>query len=479
MPCKLEPQDGVLTEWLLYGCEPQQLSAALASIRREQKMLMARQKLSAMHFLAELAIDLCSVKADWHLCNTKKCGGKAMTHEQLEAEAEELLVVVDQATGSSKEMVSDPARAEIAAIRQSNLARLTRMSMAGECNTWWGNDYASGLNYGMRRGAAMVTTNPQLVNIAREQAPEYWTPIRDDLQARYPDYSPTQLAYAMTIEVVLKNARLLRPIWELTGGAMGYVSLQLSPKMAFNADAMVSEGAWVWDQLIAGLDGEPNCVFKLAGTQAGIEACQELTSGGRGVNITCNYSLPQQIAFAGAIEAYSTALVCYRTQMDGRLDDPIGEELELAGVADWAEVKTWATTAIRQREYRLLCLPPTEGGLGFKKSIPLPASGRGPWNITRSLTSGPVPIFLTIFPPRQAEFDAEPRELDPNGMWAPVPADTMEKLMGSKLFRKSYEPDGMAVGEFDKYLPLQQTLNTPDKGFCDQYDEFVKWVSAH
>jgi len=81
-----------------------------------------------------------------------------------------------------------------------------------------------------------------------------------------------------------------------------------------------------------------------------------------GVNITVNFSLPQQIAFAGAIESYSNAQVSYRTQMDGRVDDPIGEELKAAGVADWEEVKRWATTAIRQREYRMLCLPPTRAG---------------------------------------------------------------------------------------------------------------------
>jgi transaldolase len=278
----------------------------------------------------------------------------------------------------------------------------------------------------------------------------------------------------MTIEVVLSNARLLRPIWELTGGAMGYCSLQLSPKMAFDAEAMISEGKWVWEQLTCALDGIPNCVFKLPGTKAGIAVCQELTNCCMGVNITVNFALPQQIAFAGAIESYSNSPVSYRTQMDGRLDDPIGDELKEAGVADWEEVKKWATTAIRQREYKLLCLPPTEGGLGFSQSIPLPASGRGPWNISRSITSGPVPIFLTVFPPRQEEFDAEPREIDPEGMWEALPAGYLDKLYKSELFRKAYEPDGMTVDEFDTYLPVVKTLT----GFSEQYDKFVEWVSA-
>lgn len=463
-----------LLQRLVFYTDPCDLAGELEALRAEQKAIAATSdaaKAEAVELLAESAIDLCSVMADWHLKDTDRHGDLALTDEALKAEADANLAVVEELGAKD---IADAARAKIAKIQNSNLAKLTRMSMAGECNTWWGNDFASGLRESMRYGAAMCTTNPQLVNIAREENPEYWTPIRDQLQARYPDYTPTQLAYAMTIEVVLFNARLLRPIWELTGGAMGYCSLQLSPKMAFNAEAMVEEGKWVWQQLTCGLDGTPNCVFKLPGTKAGVEACQELTNCCMGVNITVNFSLPQQIAFAAAIENYSNAPVSYRTQMDGRLDDPIGEELKAAGVEDWEEVKTWATTVIRQREYKLLCLPPTEGGLGFTQSIPLPASGRGPWNIDRSITSGPVPIFLTVFPPRQEEYDAVPREINPEGMWAPVPEGYMEKLYKSELFRKAYEPDGMSVEEFDTYLPVVKTLT----GFSEQYDKFVEWVSA-
>lgn len=461
---------------LAFNTDPCDLAGELAALRAEQKAYLQsltspEEQREVLELLAEGAVDLRSVLMDWHLKDQGRHGALALSDEQFAAEADANLALVEELGGQD---LAAAARQKIDGIGHSNLAKLTRMSMAGDCNTWWGNDYASHLREAMRRGAAMVTTNPQLVNVAREEEPGYWTPIRDELQQRYPSYDPVQLAYAMTIEVVLYNARLLRPIWELTGGAMGYVSLQLSPKNAGNAETMIEEGKWVWEQLTCGLDGTPNCVFKLPGTKAGIVACQELTSCCMGVNITVNFSLPQQIAFAGAIEAFSNAPVSYRTQMDGRLDDPIGDELKEAGVDDWAEVKTWATTAIRQREYRMLCLPPTEGGLGFTKSIPLPASGRGPWNITRSITSGPVPIFLTIFPPRQEEFDAEPREIDPDGMWAPVPQDIMEKLYKSQLFRMAYEPDGMTVDEFDDYLPVVKTLT----GFSEQYDKFVEWVSA-
>ncbi len=452
-----------------------ELNAWQAELKQEYPAASEERQAEIAEAIKESAVDLQSGLTDWNLrCSAKHCHSEPCCEVNaaiLEGESKQNLAILRE---WGREDLATEAEQEIAGIRQSNLLKLTRMSLFGKCNTYWGNDYASGLRQAMRRGAAMVTTNPVLVNVARTEDPAYWTPVRDALQAAHPDYGPVDLAYALTIQVVVQNAKLLRPVWELTNADMGYVSLQLSPKNATDAEQMVKEAKWVWSQLEQELAGTPNCVFKVPGTRAGIDVAGELTSCCMGVNVTVNFSLPQQIAFAGVIEKYSQTPVSYRTQMDGRLDDPVGEELK-ATVADWEEVKKWCTTLIRQREYRLLNFTPQRGGLGFVKSRPLPASGRGPWNITRSIHSEPeVPLFLTVFPNRQVEFDAEPRELDPDGMWAQAPTGTRDKLMQSKLFRQAYEPDGMTVDEFDTYLPVVATLTQFNEG----YDTFVAWVSG-
>ena len=455
-----------------------QLSAELEAWRGELKGKLAGAceagKAEAAEALKESAVDLQSGLTDWNLKCSKLCSCdpcREVSDEVLAGESAKNLAMLREAGCGD---MAAAAEAQIAAIKASNLLKLTRMSLFGTCNTWWGNDYASGLREAMRRGAAMVTTNPVLVNIARSEDPEYWTGVRDKLQEAHPTYGPVDMAYAMTIQVVVQNATLLRPIWELTDADMGYVSLQLSPKNATDSEQMIKEAKWVWSQLEEQIGGIPNCVFKVPGTKAGIDVAGELTKCCMGVNVTVNFSLPQQIAFAGVIEKNSTTKVSYRTQMDGRLDDPVGEELK-AYLPDWEGVKKWCTTAIRQREYRLLNFAPQRGGLGFTKSRPLPASGRGPWNILRSIHSEPeVPLWLTVFPNRQVEFDAEPRELDPNGMWAPLPVGALDKLYKSPLFRQGYEPDGMTVDEFDSYLPVVRTLAE----FCGKYDEFVAWVSG-
>ncbi len=452
-----------------------ELNAWQSELKSEYGGASEERQAAIAEAIKESAIDLQSGLVDWNLgCSGPVAGEGACTRANediLVGESKQSLALLRE---WGRGDLATEAEAHIASIQSSNLLKLTRMSLFGDCNTYWGNDYASHLRDAMRRGAAMVTTNPVLVNVAREEDPGYWTPVRDKLQADNPNFGPVDLAYAMTIQVVVTNAKLLRPIWELTDGDMGYVSLQLSPKNATDADQMFKEAQWVWGRLENELGGVPNCVFKVPGTKAGIELAGSCTSNAMGVNVTVNFSLPQQIAFAGAIEKNSTTKVSYRTQMDGRLDDPVGEELA-EYMEDWEEVKKWCTTAIRQREYKLLSFTPERGGLGFTKSRPLPASGRGPWNILRSVHSEPeVPLWLTVFPNRQEEFDEKPIDIDPNGMWAPIPDGYLDKLYKSKLFRQAYEPDGMTVDEFDDYLPVVKTLT----GFCESYDEFVAWVSS-
>ncbi len=460
---------------LIFHTVPGDLADEMGDFRAEMRSAHssadADGKADVAEAIAESAIDLKSILADWNLTNEDRYGAAVATDDQLDEQFEANIALLEE-LGEDDE--AQRGRNEAEEIANSNLVKLTRMTMAGDLTTWWGNDYASGLRKAMQKGAILVTTNPVLVDIARQENPEYWTPIRDELRDQYgANADPVRLAYAMTIQVVLENARLLRPIWEITDGDLGYVSLQLNPKEAENSETMVDEAIWVYEQLEEELGGTPNTVFKVPGTLAGIDAARQLTSKAMGVNVTVNFALPQQIAFAGVIEKHSTTKVSFRTQMDGRLDDPIGEELEEAGVEDWEEVKKWATTAMRQREYRMLCHPPEEGGVGFTKSFPLAASGRGPWNIIRGTNKGPVDNFITIFPDKAEMYDAEPREIDPDGIWTPVPDGYLDKLMKSRIFRQAYEPDGMTPDEFIDFVPADRTLT----GFSEGYDEFLHWVT--
>ena len=55
------------------------------------------------------------------------------------------------------------------------------MTATGERANPWGNDSPQGLDWALRRGAVLVTTNPIMIDAACRAAPERWDPVRDTI----------------------------------------------------------------------------------------------------------------------------------------------------------------------------------------------------------------------------------------------------------------------------------------------------------
>jgi transaldolase len=90
-------------------------------------------------------------------------------------------------------------------------------------------------------------------------------------------------------------ADALRPVWQSTGGADGYVSLEVSPRLARDGEGTLREAR----RLAAGV-GRPNLMIKVPATAEGLPAVEELLAEGIHVNITLMFSLADYEAVAGA-----------------------------------------------------------------------------------------------------------------------------------------------------------------------------------
>lgn len=93
---------------------------------------------------------------------------------------------------------------------------------------------------------------------------------------------------------------ILRPVYDETQGADGFVSLEVSPHLAHDTSGSIAEG-----RRLAALVKRPNLFIKIPGTNAGVPAIEELLFGGINVNITLLFSVPRYEAVA---EAYLRAL---------------------------------------------------------------------------------------------------------------------------------------------------------------------------
>jgi transaldolase/glucose-6-phosphate isomerase len=104
----------------------------------------------------------------------------------------------------------------------------------------------------------------------------------------------------LAIRDVQEAADLLRPVYEETEGRDGYVSLEVSPLLAYDTAATVDEGTRLWRAV-----RRDNLMVKVPATAQGIHAIRRLVSDGINVNATLLFA---QEAYEQVAEAYIAGL---------------------------------------------------------------------------------------------------------------------------------------------------------------------------
>ncbi len=90
----------------------------------------------------------------------------------------------------------------------------------------------------------------------------------------------------LVLQDVQRAADMLRPTYEATGGTDGFVSLEVSPHLANDADGTVREALRLWQAF-----NRPNAMIKIPATHAGIVAIRTVLTEGVNVNVTLLFSL--------------------------------------------------------------------------------------------------------------------------------------------------------------------------------------------
>lgn len=141
-------------------------------------------------------------------------------------------------------------------------------------------------------GVAGVTTNPAIFHKAIAGGRYY----EDDLAALKQQPLSAEARYeALVIPDVQRACDLLAPLHRDSGGNAGYVSLEVSPALAHDADGTVAAGL----RLRAAVN-RPNLLIKVPATPAGVEAIERLIGEGVSVNVTLMFSLAHVKAVASA-----------------------------------------------------------------------------------------------------------------------------------------------------------------------------------
>ncbi len=93
---------------------------------------------------------------------------------------------------------------------------------------------------------------------------------------------------------------VLRPVYDATGGADGFVSLEVSPHLAFDTEGTVAEA----ERLHAAV-ARPNVMIKVPATPEGVPAIERLIAAGINVNVTLLFAVS---AYEDVHEAYISGL---------------------------------------------------------------------------------------------------------------------------------------------------------------------------
>jgi transaldolase / glucose-6-phosphate isomerase len=99
----------------------------------------------------------------------------------------------------------------------------------------------------------------------------------------------------LAIQDIQDAADLLRPVYETSEGRDGYVSLEVSPDLAFDTQATIDEAVRLYSTV-----SRDNVMIKVPGTPEGLPAIEELLSQGININVTLLFSVAvyEQVAWS-------------------------------------------------------------------------------------------------------------------------------------------------------------------------------------
>jgi len=142
-----------------------------------------------------------------------------------------------------------------------------------------------------------VTSNPAIFEEAIAHSDDYKETI---MQLAGTSLTNKQIFLNLAIEDVRTAADIFKGVYDATAGLDGYVSLEVSPDIALDTQATISEALSLWKEL-----DRPNVMIKIPATFEGLAAIKKSISEGLNINVTLLFGLQR---YREVAEAYIKGL---------------------------------------------------------------------------------------------------------------------------------------------------------------------------
>jgi len=137
-----------------------------------------------------------------------------------------------------------------------------------------------------------LTSNPTIFNQAIKNSSAYDSSIRQKFRE---GKSGEALFFDLALEDLTRAADLFRPVYDRSNGVEGWVSLEVSPLLAYDTARTLTA-----DKDLHARAGRPNLLIKIPGTREGLPAIEEAIFAGIPINVTLLFSAEHYLAAAEA-----------------------------------------------------------------------------------------------------------------------------------------------------------------------------------
>jgi transaldolase len=155
-----------------------------------------------------------------------------------------------------------------------------------------------------------LTSNPTIFEHAIKNSSAYDAAIREKLKL---GKSGEALFFDLALEDLTRAADIFRPIYDQTNGVDGWVSLEVSPLLAYDTKSTLAAAKDLYARA-----ARPNLFIKIPGTKEGLPAIEESIFAGVPINVTLLFSREHYLA---AAEAFLRGI---ERRMDARLNPNVG-----------------------------------------------------------------------------------------------------------------------------------------------------------
>lgn len=152
-------------------------------------------------------------------------------------------------------------------------------------------------------GISGETSNPAIFEKAIAGSQDYDDAIAERIAQ---GKSALDIYEDLAVEDIRMAADVFRPVYDASDGADGFVSLEVSPRLAYDTAGTTAEAARLWDRV-----DRPNLMIKIPGTPEGLPAVEECLVAGINVNVTLLF----------AVQLYEEVAWTYIRALERRLSE--------------------------------------------------------------------------------------------------------------------------------------------------------------